>query len=135
MTTAEAVYRQYKRLLLTVARHDEDKVQDALLYLVGHNVGDLDKAVGLAILHIKSAYKMEYRHDSVQTKGLALVYGIEQYSPIDTTQQRLAIYRALPKLCEKYRAAIMQYLEGRKPNKDVLFRARQALKAEAITLL
>lgn len=133
MTTAEAVYRQYKRLLLTVARHDEDKVQEALLYLVGHNVEDLNKAVGLACLHIKHSLAMEYRHDNVVTHGLALV-AVESERD-DTTAARIAIYKALPRLCEKYRTAIMQYLEGRKPNKDVLFRARQALKAEAITLL
>lgn len=133
MTAAEAVYRQYKRLLLTVARHDEDKVQEALLYLVGHNVEDLNKAVGLACLHIKHSLAMDYRHDNVVTHGLALV-AVESERE-DTTAARIAIYRALPRLCEKYRTAIMQYLEGRKPNKDVLFRARQALKAEAITLL
>lgn len=133
MTAAEAVYRQYKRLLLTIARHDEDKVQEALLYLVGHNVQDLNKAVGLACLHIKHSLAMDFRHDNVVTHGLALV-AVESERE-DTTAARIAIYRALPKLCEKYRTAIMQYLEGRKPNKDVLFRARQALKAEAITLL
>lgn len=133
MTAAEAVYRQYKRLLLTIARHDEDKVQEALLYLVGHNVEDLNKAVGLACLHIKHSLAMDYRHDNVVTHGLALV-AVESERE-DTTAARIAIYRALPRLCEKYRTAIMQYLEGRKPNKDVLFRARQALRAEAIALL
>lgn len=133
MTTAETVARQYRRLLLSIARGDEDKVQEALLYLVGHNVENLNKAVGLACLHIKHSLAMEYRHDSVVTHGLALI-AVESERE-DTTAARIAIYRALPKLCEKYRAAIMQYLEGRKPNKDVLFRARQALKAEAITLL
>lgn len=133
MTTAETVARQYRRLLLSIARHDEDKVQEALLYLVGHNVENVNKAVGLACLHIKHSLAMDYRHDNVVTHGLALV-AVESERE-DTTAARIAIYRALPKLCEKYRTAIMQYLEGRKPNKDVLFRARQALKAEAITLL
>lgn len=135
MTTAEAVARQYRRLLLSIARGDEDKVQAALEYLIINPAENVERAVGLACLHIKHSLAMDYRHDNVVTHGLALVYGIEQYSPIDTTQQRLAIYRALPKLREKYRAAIMQYLEGRKPNKDVLFRAKQALRVEAITLL
>jgi len=133
MTTAEAVAREYRRLLLSIARGDEDKVQDALLYLVGHPTASVERAVGLACLHVKHSLAMEYRHDNVVTHGLALV-AVESERE-DTTAARIAIYRALPKLCEKYRAAIMQYLEGRKPNKDVLFRARQALKAEAITLL
>lgn len=133
MTTAEAVYRQYKRLLLTVARHDEDKVQEALLYLVGHNVEDLNKAVGLAILHIKSAYKMEYRHDSVQTRGLALV-AVESERD-DTTAARIAIYKALPRLQTRYRVTIETYLAGGRPGKDMLFRAKAALRDVAINLL
>lgn len=133
MTTAETVARQYRRLLLSIARGDEDKVQAALEYLIINPAENVERAVGLACLHIKHSLAMDYRHDNVVTHGLALV-AVESERE-DTTAARLAIYRALPKLCEKYRTAIMQYLEGRKPNKDVLFRARQALKAEAITLL
>ena len=133
MTTAETVARQYRRLLLSIARGDEDKVQAALEYLIVNPAENVERAVGLACLHVKHSLAMDFRHDSVVTHGLALV-AVESERE-DTTAARIAIYRALPKLCEKYRTAIMQYLEGRKPNKDVLFRARQALKAEAITLL
>lgn len=133
MTTAETVARQYHRLLLSIARGDEDKVQAALEYLIINPAENVERAVGLACLHIKHSLAMDYRHDNVVTHGLALV-AVESERE-DTTAARIAIYRALPKLCEKYRTAIMQYLEGRKPNKDVLFRAKQALRAEAITLL
>lgn len=127
MTTAETVARQYRRLLLSIARGDEDKVQEALLYLVGHPAPSVERAVGLACLHVKHSLAMEYRHDSVVTRSLALV-AVEMERE-DTTEARLAIYKALPRLCEKYRAAIMQYLEGRKPNKDVLHRARASLRS------
>ena len=133
MTTAETVARQYRRLLLSIARGDEDKVQAALEYLIINPAENVERAVGLACLHIKHSLAMDFRHDNVVTHGLALV-AVESERE-DTTAARLAIYRALPKLCEKYRTAIMQYLEGRKPDKDMLFRAKKALKAEAITLL
>lgn len=133
MTAAEAVARQYRRLLLSIARGDEDKVQAALEYLIINPAENVERAVGLACLHIKHSLAMDYRHDSVVSRGLALV-AVESERE-DTTAARLAIYRALPRLGEKYRTAIMQYLEGRKPNKDVLFRAKQILRVEAITLL
>lgn len=133
MTTAETVARQYRRILLSVARGDEDKVQEALLYLVGHPTESVERAVGLACLHIKCSLKMEYRHDSVVSHGLALV-AVESERE-DTTAARIAIYKALPKIRDKYRTILEQYLQGIAVNKDMLYRAKIELRSAAVALL
>lgn len=133
MTVAEGVARGYRRLLLSVARGDEDKVQEALLYLVGHPTESVERAVGLACLHIRHSLAMDYRHDNVVTHGLALL-AVEAERK-DTTSVRIAIYRALPKIRDKYRTILEQYLQGIAVNKDILYRAKLELRSVAITLL
>lgn len=133
MTTAETVARQYRKLLLHIARGDEDKVQAALEYLVIHPAETVERGVGLACLHIRHSLAMDYRHNSVVTHGLALV-AVESERD-DTTAARIAIYKALPRLQARYRVAIETYLAGGRPGKDMLFRAKAALRDVAINLL
>jgi hypothetical protein len=76
---------------------------------------------------------MEYRHDSVVSHGLALV-AVESERE-DTTAARIAIYRALPKIRDKYRTILEQYLQGIAVNKDMLYRAKIELRSAAVALL
>jgi len=125
-TIVGRIARKYRKLLLHLARGNEDHVQEALAYLVGHPVDDEERALGLACLRIKHIRGMDYRHDNVVTHGLALV--AVETERRDTTAKRIALYKGISEICPKYQEVLMAYLNGKTVKKDILYRAKNSLR-------